>query len=77
MKKYYRTIIEIEVLSDEEVGFTDLDGVIEAITDGDCSGSWEQKDSQPVSKEEMRELLAKQGSDPDFFDLDTDSDQGE
>ena len=71
-QKFYRTVIKIEVLSDEEVSFADLDGVI-AASDDDCSVSWEEESQEEVSEEEMRELLTNQGSDPEFFDLEEDA----
>ena len=69
-RKFYRTLIEVEVLSEEAVDFGDLAAVHYAITDGDCSGQWGITKSEPVSGPKMAKLLKKQGSDPEFFQLD-------
>ena len=73
-KKYYRTVYQVEVLSEEKfddgggMSLTDID---EAITNGDCSGRVTTiVDNQVVSGEEMVKLLKAQGSDSEFFQLD-------
>lgn len=73
-KKYYRTVYQVEVLSEEKfddgggMSLTDID---EAITNGDCSGRVTTiVDNQAVSGKEMVKLLKAQGSDPEFFQLD-------
>jgi hypothetical protein len=40
-KTFYRTLIEVEVLSEEPVEFDSLEDVHNAIVDGDCSGKWD------------------------------------
>jgi len=66
--KYYRTIIQVEVLSEEPVHFDNLGQVHEAITNGDCSGQFEVTAQVEVSPENMARLMEAQGSDPAFFE---------
>lgn len=73
-RKFYRTVYQIEVLSEEKfdneggMSLTDIDN---AITDGDCSGrvTFIVNNEEKTGKE-MAELLKEQGSDPEFFQLD-------
>jgi hypothetical protein len=70
MRKFYRTVVQIEILSEglyhgHELGIIDHD-----ITEGECSGSlsdvvrnWE------VDGPTMAKLLIAQGSDTAFFNL--------
>lgn len=69
--KYYRTVFQIEVLSEDRIsGDADLEYILSAITDGDCSGVVRCVSSLPVSAKAMARLLIEQGSDPGFFGLD-------
>lgn len=77
-QKYYRTVIEVEVLSEEPVDFDTLADVAHEIVEGDCSGQWHTKvDNQEVDGPEMAKLLIAQGSDPGFFNLDDPEDTDE
>jgi hypothetical protein len=76
-RKFYRTVIKVEVLSEEPVSFDDLSDVVEAITTGDCSGDWKEELSQEVDGPTMARLLEAQGSDPDFFNLTEDGEDEE
>ena len=67
MSKFYRTIIQIEVLSKDPFECTDLSEINYAITEGDCSGKVEIIQSEKVPPEKMAELLKSQGSDPNFL----------
>ena len=73
-RKFYRTVVQVEVLSEEpfQEGMSLYD-LASAIDDGGYSG-WI---TLPVQDEvhngkEMAKLLKKQGSDPEFFNLDSD-----
>lgn len=71
-KKYYRNVVEVEILSDEpfhgNMGLTDLQTIHYYITEGDCSGDIQITVSdEEVSREKMAELLIKQRSDPEFL----------
>lgn len=73
-RKFYRTVISVEVLSEEPVVFSDLDHVYEAISVGDCSGCWKVIATEEVDGATMAKLLIAQASDPEFFGL---TDEGE
>ncbi len=74
-RKFFRRVITIEVLSEEEVNeTTSLSQLEYAMTDGDCSINIEWGKSQIVDAKKMAKLLIKQGSDPSFFML---KDKGE
>ena len=69
-RKFYRTVIQVEVLSEGPLTSTSLSDVAYAITDGDCSGKVEVQQIQEINGKRMAALLAGQSSDPGFFMLD-------
>ena len=83
-RKFYRSVMRVEVLSEEPVTFYNLNEVAYAITDGDCSGLvTDEVENEEVDGPTMAKLLEAQGSDPSFFqltedgrDLDEDSEEG-
>jgi hypothetical protein len=76
-EKYYRTIVEIEVLSQYEITEQiELEGLVYEITYGDCSGAVKIKSSREVGRKKMAKLLELQGS-ADFFFFDEDEDEEE
>jgi len=68
MKKFYKTIIQVEVLSEEPFQWNNLSDVNDAITDGNCSGKVTEISSKTLNAEEVREALTEHRTDPDFFD---------
>lgn len=66
-KKYYKTTIQVEVLSEGRLDPQSLEDVAYAIDQGDCSGVWNITSSKALSKKEVSEELIKQGSDPEFL----------
>lgn len=69
-RKFFRSVLEVEVLSEEPVSFNNLQEVHHAVTEGGCSGSIKVKiRNQSVTGVRMARLLEKQGSDPEFFGL--------
>lgn len=69
-KQFYRTVVEIEILSEELYEPQSLADIDYAITDGHCSGTWRVKSQETVSPANMAMLLKAQGSDPSFLGLD-------
>ena len=69
-KRFYRTVITIEVLSEEPVEAMDVDDIAYEIREGSYSGEVEFGPSEVVDGPTMARLLMKQGSDPEFFGLD-------
>lgn len=75
MSKYWQTTFTVTVLSEsaEPPHFGSVENVAYEITDGHCSGAVEESCVE-VTKEQMRELLGAQGSDPDFLILEDEGD---
>ena len=69
-RKFYKTVLTVEVLSEEPFECNDLGDVNYAITQGDCSGTMDCGTSKKISAGTMAKALLKQGSDPEFFGLD-------
>ena len=72
-RRFYRTVVEVEILSDEPLdvspGGMNLEGIHYEITKGQCSGIWKVTANETVDGAAMAKLLEQQGSDPNFFDL--------
>jgi hypothetical protein len=68
-KRYYRTVVQVEILSQTPYEFQTLEHLAADLTDGDCSGQVKVVSSQVVNGKQMAKLLFKQGSDPEFFSL--------
>ena len=64
---FYRTVLQVEILSDEPYRYKALSDVAFDIIEGDCSGKTTVVSQEEVSKEQMAELLIAQGSDPSFL----------
>ena len=73
-RKFYKTIITVEVLSEDEPldSNLELDAVHHVITDGDCSGQVTWGDPVLLTPEQAAKALEAQGSDPGFFSLTSD-----
>lgn len=69
-RQFHRTIITVEVLSEEPYEFDNIRQTYEDITNGDCSGSACVTSTEIVDGPKMAKLLLAQGSDPGFFRLD-------
>lgn len=72
--KYIRTIIKIELLTEDrsalQIESLDLEQVVYEMTHGDASGKFTVESSIEVTGRKMAKLLKAQGSDPGFFQLD-------
>lgn len=73
-KKYFKTIITFEVLSQDKPWLGSLEHLAYDVTEGDCSGQFLDTEIIELSPDEARLALINQGSDPGFFGLD-DGDQ--
>lgn len=69
MRKFYKTVLTVTIISDEPYEYYDLDHVHYDITRGDCSGEVEVESCEITAKQ-AAELLIKQGSEPGFLFLD-------
>lgn len=72
-RKFYRTIIQVEVLSEKPLtGDENLEQIAHNIVEGDWSGQVDTVLREEVNGQDMANLLIGQASDPGFFRL-TDS----
>jgi hypothetical protein len=71
-RKFYRTVIEVVVLSEDPYDFTDLQRTAFDIVAGDCSGVCRVAKSEVCDAEQMAKYLQEQGSDPAFFGINED-----
>ena len=69
-RKFFRTLVTIEILSEGPIDSPSLDNINSEITDGDWSGKITYGESVEVSGLAMADLLRAQGSDPEFFQID-------
>ena len=75
-RKFYRTVINVVVLSEDEYDPQSLEQVASDIYDGDCSGQWDSESTE-VDAPTMAKLLMEQASDPGFFMLTEDGEDTE
>ncbi len=69
-RKFYRTVFQVEVLSESPIGAVELDTLHHLITQGDCSGEVKTVSRKKMDGRQAAKALLKQGSDPGFFNLD-------
>jgi len=71
MKKIYKTRIIVEVLSEEPINENfSLKDIIDEMTDGEYSGTVDQKKPSTLMGKTAANAIIRQGSDPEFFGLD-------
>ena len=75
MSKFYRTVVTVEILSDEPIGSPSLQEIDHQIMEGDWSGQYHVDSVTVLSPKEMAEALIEQGSDPEFFGLNDDGEK--
>lgn len=67
---FYRTVIKVEVLSDEPFNYYDDLASVSRQIDENCSGKiTDEVDNEEVDGPTMARLLMEQGSGPGFFGL--------
>lgn len=78
-RKFYKTVITVTVLSEDEPldSNLDLEGVHDSITGGDCSGEVTWADPVLLTGAEAAAALKAQGSDPCFFRLNPDGSEAD
>ena len=70
MRKFYRRVVTIEILSeDEPAEWEDLSDLEYLMTEDHCSGRTDVGFPEEVTPAQMAKLLIAQGSDPEFFGL--------
>lgn len=76
-RKFYKTTIMLEVLSERPIADMELEDIAYEITMGDMSGTYDVDDVEILNGKQMAEALIKQGSDPMFFMLTDDGEDDE
>ncbi len=78
-KKYYRTVVEVVVLSDtpyeELFPHDNLAFIAREISDGDCVGAVTVTKQETTDGATMAKALYAAGSEPSFFMLDNDGNE--
>lgn len=69
-RKFYRTIITVEVLSEDPYQCESLSELAYDVDEGECSGKTTVEKTEEVDGTTMALLLMAQGSDPEFFRID-------
>lgn len=73
-RKFYRTVYEVVVLSEEQPNSPSLETISHQITEGDWSGTFREKSQKELNGKQAARALYNQGSDPGFFQI---TDKGE
>jgi hypothetical protein len=69
-RKFFKTIISIEVLSEEPIpDGMELDSIVREAREGDFSMRPLKHDETEINGKQAARALLKQGSDPSFFSL--------
>ena len=66
-RTFHKTTIEVEILSEDPVDFSNLAEVHAAITDGECSGCFTVTGRKAITAKQAAKALLLQGSEPEFF----------
>lgn len=66
-RQFHKSIIQVEVLSEEPLVYNSLEDIHYAITEGDCSGMHTLVRSEILDGAAAAKALLAQGSDPGFF----------
>ena len=68
-RKFYKTVLQVEVLSEAPYQPESLAQVHHDITEGDCSGKWQVVRTKELNGQQAARALTGQASDPGFFSL--------
>ena len=69
-RKFYKTTITVEILSESDPSSLSLDNMLQVITFGEDSGMILDEKIQVIDGKETAQRLVVHGSDPEFFQLD-------
>ena len=68
-REFCKTIVTVEVLSEQPIEFDDLQELHNMIEHGNCSGQFTADSAVILNGEPMAQALIAQFSDPEFFQL--------
>jgi len=69
-RKFFKTRIEVVVISRDPIEGVTLLDIDHMIDEGDAAGNWGHVDSKELTPQEAVEALKEIGSEPDFFNMD-------
>lgn len=74
MRKFYKTVITVTVLSDEDTSGMSLDDIM---TESDTGGmvAVSEFECEEILKQDCAQLLIEFGSEPEFFGIGTEDDE--
>jgi hypothetical protein len=71
-RTFYKTVVTIEILHEEPLSASmSLEDIEYLITEGHCSGEVSVGLAYEMTEDEMRAALISQGSDPEFFGIES------
>jgi hypothetical protein len=68
-KKYFKTTVKVEVLSEKPIEFDNLAELHHQIIHGDLSGQFTVEKQRRLGERAFVSECAKQGTDPEFFGI--------
>jgi len=76
-RTFYKTIVQFEILSEEPVEQVDLETMHYQVTEGHWSGRFLETTEEVLDGPAAAKALQAQGSDPEFFNLNSDGEDVE
>jgi hypothetical protein len=73
-RKFYRTVVVFDVLSEHPTNDMDLPELAEACDSGDCVGMVYSRHQEQIPRDEVVRRSTEMGSEPGFFSLDENGD---
>jgi hypothetical protein len=71
-RTFYKTIVTVEILHEEPLSAgLSLEDIDYLITEGHCSGEVSVSLAKELTEDEMKASLISQGSDPEFFGIES------
>lgn len=69
-KKFFKTTVQVEILSENPLQFENLNDLNYLITEGDCSGRFFISKVNEISGKDLVKECSSHQSDPEFFGVD-------
>ena len=68
-RKFHRTLISVEVLSEDPIPDMPLEDIVSTMNNGDYVGTWDTVNQAEVNAKQAVQVLHALGSEPGFFNL--------
>ena len=77
MTKFYKTILKVEIISDEHYNIADmtLSDIADHMIHGGFAGDWNVEERQTISHQDCANRLLKMNCDPEFMGIDEDGNE--